>query len=75
MIRHVCFIFGSYLIVERNTLRTWSRSLCLVNMVTQFVPSSIFTLVKVNPESDLEGSKHIRDLLGFLTELPAWNVY
>jgi len=30
MIQHGCFIFGSYLIAERNTLRTWSRSLCLV---------------------------------------------
>jgi len=45
-------------------------------MVAQFVPSSMFTraLVKINPESDLEGSKHIQDLLGFLTEYPAWIV-
>jgi len=39
-------------------------------MVAQFVPSSMFTLVKINPKSDLEGSKHIQDLLGFLTEYP-----
>ena len=34
-------------------------------MATQFVPNSIFTLVKINPECHLEETKHIEDLMEF----------